>query len=209
MSDAAKTRTRKDAETRQAEIVAAAFKVFTRDGLAGAKVDAIAEEAKVSKGTVYVYYKTKEEVFKAVMMTYIQSALEKTMAGAIREDMGHEERLKAVIGGAYRLFAGSDIRKIITLLVGEGSRFPGLIKFYHDNVLMRGRMVIQTVVRAGVNDGVFRDIPVEEYPQIIMGPAMMGAIWAQHFHKYSPVNLDELYDAHIDLLLEGLRPRSD
>lgn len=205
----ARTRVRKDAETRQAEIVAAAFKVFARDGLAAAKVDAIAEEARVSKGTVYTYFKTKEEVFEAVVRTHIQTALENTVAGAISNDMSHEERLRAVLGGAYRLFAGSDIRKIVTLLVGEGGRFPKLVKFYHDNVLARGRAIVSAVVREGVNAGAFRDIPVEDYPQIIMGPAMMGAIWAQHFHKYSPVDLEKLYEAHVDLLLEGLRPRSD
>lgn len=204
---AGQARKRKDKETREAEIVEAAFQVFAEHGFAAAKIDDVAARAQVSKGTVYVYFDTKEALFEAVIRTYILASLEKTIASLSVMDMSHEDRLRYVLKRAYTMLAGSDIRKIIAMLVGEGSRFPQLIKFYHDNVMVRARAMTAGIIRAGIEDGAFRDIPVEKFPQVIVGPGMMGAIWAHHFNHLSPINLDELYDAHIDLLLNGLRPR--
>ncbi|MGF1544194.1 MAG: TetR/AcrR family transcriptional regulator [Parvularculaceae bacterium] len=192
---------------REAEIVEAAFAVFARDGFAAAKVEAVAELAKVSKGTVYVYFETKEALFEAVVRNYILASIEEVAAGARDAGLNHEDRLRAVLSGAYRLFAGSDIRKIIVMLIGEGGRFPQLLDFYHDVVLVRAREILARVVRDGVEAGAFRDAPVDKFPHLVMGPGMMGAIWTHHFNRLSPVDLDELYEAHVDLLLNGLRPR--
>ena len=116
-----------------------------------------------------------------------------------------ENRLRSALKSAYALFAGPDIRRILILLIGEGGRFPGLIKFYQDNILTKGREVISSIIREGIEAGEFREIPIEDYPQIVIGPGMMGAIWAHHFHEYSPLDLEGLYEAHMDLLIRGLR----
>ncbi|MEO1658164.1 MAG: TetR/AcrR family transcriptional regulator [Pseudomonadota bacterium] len=202
-----KPRKRKDKETRVAEIVEAAFEVFTRDGLSAAKIDDVAERAEVSKGTIYTYFETKEALFEAVVRNYILAALEEAFSKGLAQELSHEERLCQMIKAAYSLFGGTEIRRIMILLVGEGGRFPELLKLYHDIILNRAREVIGQIIGEGIEAGVFRDVPARDFPQIVMGPGMMGAIWAQHFGDLSPLNLDELYDAHIDLLLNGLRTR--
>lgn len=65
--------------------------------------------------------------------------------------------------------------------------------------------MISTIIREGIETGVFREIPIRDYPQIVFGPGMMGAIWVHHFQEYSPLDLDGLYEAHMDLLINGLR----
>ena len=71
--------------------------------------------------------------------------------------------------------------------------------------MTRGRGLIKHIIREGIDAGEFRNIPVEDFPQIVMGPGMMGAIWVHHFNHLSPIDLDALYDAHMDLLMNGLR----
>lgn len=200
-------RRRKDKETREAEIVDAAFHVFTESGFAAAKIEDVAARAKVSKGTVYVYFETKEALFEEVIRTYILASLDKTIASLSSVSRCHEERLRFILRRVYTLLAGRDIRKILIMLIGEGSRFPQLIKYYHDTVMMRARSMIGGIVRDGINDGVFRDIPVEDFPQLVVGPSLAGAVWAHHFNELTPIDLDKLYEAHIDMLLNGLRPR--
>ena len=58
---------KKRKEARIAEILQAAVEEFSENGFAGAKIEAIAARAGVAKGTVYIYYNTKEEVFEAIV----------------------------------------------------------------------------------------------------------------------------------------------
>lgn len=199
-------RVRKDKPTREAEIVTAAYTVFVRDGYAQAKIDDIAAEASVSKGTVYIYYETKQALFEAVVRNYVLSSLEKIEGDIATGRLDHEAQLRFVIERAYAQFTGAEIRKIVMLLLAEGARFPELRQFYHDKVISRGRGIITKIVRDGIRAGAFRDVPIEDFPQIIMGPAMMGAIWRENFHAFSPIDLKGLCDAHVDMLLRGLRP---
>lgn len=197
-------RRRRDKEVRQGEILDAAFDVFARDGFAAARVDEIAERAGVSKGTVYLYFATKEALFEGVVRSHIGAALDQIAVQSSREHLSHEARLRATLRASYTLLAGSKIRNIVIMLIGEGGRFPQLVEFYFNNVIVRSRSIIAKVVNDGVADGVFRPISVEAFPQLIIGPGVMGAIWAQHFQRLSPIDLDDLYEAHMDLLLNGL-----
>lgn len=159
----------------------------------------------MSKGTVYLYFKTKEAIFEGVVRRYIASTLAGIAEQATRKQLSHEARLRATLRSAYKLFTGPDIRKIVIMIVGEGDRFPELVDYYYENVIARGRDVVSSVIKDGIEAGEFRPIPVDAFPQIVIGPGVMGALWAHHFNRLSPLDLDDLYEAHMELLMGGLR----
>ena len=63
-------------QERPAELLAAALELFTERGYAATRLDDVARRAGVSKGTVYLYYSSKEELFKAVILEGLVPVLE-------------------------------------------------------------------------------------------------------------------------------------
>lgn len=193
----------KPREEREDDILHAAFDLFAGQGFAATKIEDIAKQASVSKGTVYLYFKTKEEVFEAVVRHYILSAFDRIAADMQASEMSYKERIKFLLRSAYTLFSGPE-SKIVVMLMGEGGRFPHLIEFYYNNVLLRAQGILTAIITEGIEAGEFRDIPAAKFPQAIIGPGLMGAVWKTHFDRFSPLDLDELYEVHIDILLNGL-----
>lgn len=201
----ARRRERKSREVREEEILTAAFEIFGRDGFAAAKISDIAERAGVSKGTIYVYYDTKEAIFEGVIRRFIAPMVDRVEEAVIEEAPSHEAALRRAIAIAYEKLAGPEVRAVIIMLMGEGLRFPKLVDIYYEQVVSRASKLIAAVVRAGIEAGEFRDVPVEEFPQLVTGPGMMGAIWKHHFHRHAPLDLKRLQEAHVELLLSGLK----
>lgn len=83
-------------EIRQAEIIAAATKVFGRKGFAATRADDIAAAAKIAKGTLYLYFKSKEAIYAAAVafaIQELQAEIARKSAGA----RGFRERLSTAI----------------------------------------------------------------------------------------------------------------
>src|SRR5262245_10903240 len=73
-------RWRRRAEARPQEILEAALAVFAERGFAAARMETIAARAGVSKGTLYLYFDSKEEIFKALLQTMLVSRIDEIAA---------------------------------------------------------------------------------------------------------------------------------
>ena len=149
-------RRRKDA--RPDEIIAAALIVFGEDGYAAAKLDDIAAKAGVSKGTLYLYFDTKEDLFKAV----IQSAIGQNLAAAEKLADSFPGATPELVRGIVTLLAdrilNTKLPRILKLVIGELGRFPELGRYYHDEVISRGIALLTKIVKRGIERGEFRDL---------------------------------------------------
>lgn len=201
--DVSKRRRRKG--ERPGEIAVAALKVFAEKGFAAARLEDVAESAGISKGTIYLYYPTKEALFEAVVRDAFAPPLARMAAGIEQPGMSCESLLRFVIGTMYREVIGTDRREIMRLLIAESARFPQLVEFYHREAIGRGKALLGAVLARGVASGEFRDCPAARQPEVIMGPAVLAAVWKLVFDKVEPLHLDEYMDAHLDLVLNGIR----
>jgi AcrR family transcriptional regulator len=188
-------------------ILAAALEEFVEQGFAAARLDAIAERAGIGKGTVYLYFDSKEALFEEAVRSVILPVIEGLEGAALSPQGSAEMLLRLMITTFYREVVATDRRRIVRLLIGEGPRFPRLVAFYHGEVVSRGIAALRHVLRYGVERGEFRQSAAAEFPQVVMGPAMVGAIWTMLFGEIEPLDLERLRDAHIDLLLHGLAAR--
>ena len=131
----AKAKRRRDKEVRPQEIVAAAFEEFAEKGFAETRLEDVAARAKVSKGLPYLYFKTKVELFKAVIRSVITSHFELLRERMETTELSTEEFLKGPFLSFIQELPGSRRAFIVRLLISEGYKHPELTQFYYENVI--------------------------------------------------------------------------
>ena len=129
------------------QIVAAAFEEFAEKGFAGARLEDVAARAKVSKGLPYLYFKTKVELFKAVIRSVITSHFEVIRERMETTELTIEDFLKGPFLPFLQDLVGSRRAFIVRLLIAEGHKHPELTEFYYENVISRG---IETMKRLSI-----------------------------------------------------------
>src|SRR2546426_5962987 len=145
---------RKDA--RPEEIVAAALDVFVEHGFAGARLEDVARRAGVTKGTVYLYFKSKEALFKAVVRQTIVPAIAQGEALAQAFTGSARELVERLVREYWRLVGETALAGIPKLIMAEAGTFPRLTRFYYDQVVTPGQRLMAGVIERGIKNGGFR-----------------------------------------------------
>lgn len=199
---------RKDAKPERVKLIlAAALEEFVELGFAAARLDTIAERAGVAKGTVYLYFDSKEVLFEEAVRSVILPIIEHVESLAVQPDGSAERLLGAMMRTFYREVVATDKKRVIRLLIGEGPRFPRLLAFYHAEIVARALSLIRKVIHYGIERGEFVGERVTEFPQVVFAPAVVAAIWKMLFDDIESIDLDRYCDAHLELAVSGLRPR--
>lgn len=202
-----RARRRKDA--RPGELIAAALELFVERGFAATRLDDVARRAGVSKGTVYLYFPSKEELFKQVIRTGIVPVID-AAAQLLEAHAGSSvDLLRALLHGWWERIGATNLAGIPKLMISEAGNFPDLARFYHENVIQRGRAIITEVLQRGAARGEFRPVDAALVVDTIFGPIVLMAIWRHSFGPCCPsssVDAQRFIDTHIDLLLHGLQP---
>jgi AcrR family transcriptional regulator len=196
---------RRRKEARPDEIVEAARAVFVERGFAAAKVDEIARRAGASKGTVYLYFPTKEALFEAVMRVNVLSVIEASAAAILADEITPAPaQLRMVLDTFYREFVGTDRKKLMHLMIAEGQHFPALLDFYHRDVVSRGMFLLTQLIERGSERGEFDPRGIERYPKLILGPALMAALYCNLFGERDQVDLEDYARVHIASVMRAL-----
>ena len=202
--ESARWRRRKHA--RPQEILEAALAVFAEKGFAAARMDEIAARARVSKGTIYLYFPSKEAVFKALVREMIGPQLSR-LADLAR---GHEGPVAPLLAAMLRnlghFIATSDKVVLPKMVIAEAGNFPDLARIYREEVVERGLALFGNLLRTGMERGEFREIPVQHAVRLCIAPLLLAAIWRTTFARLDPVPYDYegLIEAHVTTLLRGL-----
>lgn len=191
-------------EDRPQEITEAAFEAFAEKGYAATRVDEVAKRAGVSKGLLYLYFKTKEELFKAVVRSVVIPRLDALIEAVERSDRTSEEFLRGPFLDFAKTVPGSPIAVVIRLLVSEGHKHPDLLDFYHDNVISRGHDAIAAFLERGVQNGEFRRSAVTGNPYLFIMPVIFSVILKMLFAERSP-DTGQLIETQLDLLIAHMK----
>lgn len=196
-------------EARPAELLAAALGLFVERGFAATKLDDIAARAGVSKGTLYLYFTSKEDLFKAVIRQGILPVLEQGEEMLVQHQDDAAALLEAMLMRWWEMVGATDLAGIPKLLISEAGNFPEVAQYYYENVIVRGRGLIRQMLERGIATKQFCVGDIESTIDVILAPQMMLTIW-----RYSLAPCDcgkqdpKIYlRTHIDLLLNGLRAK--
>lgn len=199
---------RRRKEARPQEIVDAALEVFAERGYAAARLEDVASRAGVSKGTLYLYFPNKEELFKAVIRSAILPNLElaeRLLAEFPGPSMDILERLLSGIAGKVM---ATRVGAIPKLMIAEAGNFPELARFYYDTVIARGFRVVGGVLERGIARGEFRPVEVAPTVRLVVAPMLMIALWRTSFEPVegAPLDVDAMIRTHVDHLRRALAP---
>ena len=191
-------------QDRPQEITEAAFAVFTENGYAGTRVEEVAKRAGVSKGLLYLYFKTKEELFKSVIRSLVIPRIDALTKFVDQSELSSEEFLRGPFLDFAKQLPGSPISVVVRLMIAEGPKHPDLVNFYWDNVVSRGLAAINELLQRGVKNGEFQKSAVSEQPELFIMPAVFSVIFNLLFSERS-IDTDHLIETQIDLLITHLK----
>lgn len=197
---------RKDA--RPQELLAAAIDLFVERGFAATRLEDVARRAGVSKGTLYLYYANKEDLFKAVVRESIVPVIGDAELSVAEFDGHSADLLRDVILTWWRRIGSTKASGISKLIMAEADNFPELARFYREEVINRGTRMISSMLERGVQRGEFRSVNIPQVTQVLIAPMLMLSTW---MHTIAPCERCDLQpqaflDAFLDISLNGLLP---
>lgn len=197
-------RFRRRKEDRPQEITEAALHAFAENGYAATRVEEVAKRAGVSKGLLYLYFRTKEELFKAVVRSFVVPKIDELTEVVDSNELSSEAFLRGPFLDFVKTLPGSPVSVLVRLMIAEGPKHPDLLQFYWDNVISRGLGALQQVIDRGVDEGEFRPTVANEFPHLFVMPVVFSVIFRLLFEKQSP-DTDKLIEAQLDLLLDNMQ----
>ena len=194
-------------EARPSELTAAALNLFVEKGFAATRLEDVAQHAGVSKGTLYLYFDSKEALFKAVIQEGIVPVMAENEAIAAQHSGSSFDLLEKLLRNWWQRIGQTGFAGIPKLMVAEARNFPDVAHFYYENVIKRGRALVGAALERGMASGEFRRLDVETTIDVIIAPILMLLIWRHSMACCQSTEGDPgLYlQIHVDLLRQGLR----
>jgi AcrR family transcriptional regulator len=202
------TRARRKAE-RPSEILDAAFEEFALHGYAAARLEDVAARAGVTKGTIYVYFESKERVFEALVRERGKVARERM--APFFEDRGDPtiESIRADLDFLFRACTDDQReQELLRLLISEATRFPALVDEHFETVFDPLLEKLKERLQRGAEIGTIRAAPAIEYPELLMSPALAMHVCRLLFADRWPLDTERYIETSVDLLLNGLLPNA-
>jgi len=194
-------------EARPAELISAALDLFVERGFSATRLEDVAARAGVSKGTLYLYFPSKEDLFKAVVRGGIVPAIERAEK-LVDEHQGSSDALiRNLVKGWWASVGSTRLGGIPKLMISESRNFPELTQFYYREVISRGPRLVAAAVQRGIDAGEFRRVDVDYVRQLVIAPLWLLTVWRFSFEYCEDHKLDPMkyLDSHLDLILRGLK----
>ena len=196
---------RKDA--RPGELLDAALDLFVEKGFAATRSEEVAAHAGVSKGTLFLYFPSKEELFKAVVRENISGRFQEWNDEFESFQGNSADMLRYCMKVWWDRLGAGRASGLTKLVISEARNFPDVAMFYHQEVIVPGQDLIRRMLQRGIDRGEFqvRDIDYAIYSLIapmtflIMMKHSIGACVAQGY----PLDPERYIAAQIDTMLNG------
>lgn len=196
---------------RPQELLDAALTLFIEKGLAGTRTDDVAKLAGVSKGTLYLYYPSKDELFKAVVRAHLTQVIVEGGDLVDQYEGSSSELLQALAQTWWSRVGQSQAAGIIKLIVAEAANFPDLAQFYMDEVVEPCHRLLGRAVQRGIDRGEFRPMDVSSVVMALVAPVQFLVLYKQCANACAtntiPLDPDTFIRTQIELLLRGLETR--
>lgn len=202
----AKPRWERRKDARPQELLSAALDLFVERGYAATRLEEVAARAGVSKGTLYLYFANKEELFKAVVREHMVPVLAGMEAQVASHAGSASDMLRALLLGWWERIGSTRLSGISKLIMAESGNFPDVASFYHEEVIQRGENLITRILESGIASGEFRPVDVPNARRVVVATVLMLMLWTQSFSAYTPQQLSgpAYLECFLDMALNGM-----
>ena len=200
---------RRRKEARPQELLDAALALFVEKGFAAARADEVARRAGVSKGTLYLYYPSKAELFKAVVRHTLSHLIAEGQHKVEQFQGTSSELIATLLEGWWECVGCTPAAGIHKVMLAEARNFPELAQFYADEVSVPAERLFRSAVRRGIERGEFRALPLDATTHALMAPMIFLALQQHSFGACrvrgtgAPEPLALLH-THLEIILHGL-----
>lgn len=196
-------------EARPGELLDAALDLFVEKGFAATRVEEVAARAGVSKGTLFLYFPSKDELFKAVMRESIAGRLVEWNSDFEAFKGSSCEMLGYCMNSWWDRVGATRASGLTKLMMSEAANFPDIAAFYQHEVVQPGHSLIRRILQRGIDRGEFRSMDLDYAVYSVVAP-MVFMILSQHsMGVCMPNNLtldpQKYIAAQLDILLNGMR----
>ncbi len=200
-------------EARPGELLEAALDLFVEKGFAATRVDEVAARAGVSKGTLFLYFPSKEELFKAVVRHNIAGRFAEWQSELEAFEGTTSDLLRYCYAVWWERIGATKASGITKLMFSEAQNFPEITEFYQQEVILPGQALIRRIVERGIQRGEFRPVPLDYIVHVVLAPMIFLMMWKHSVGACIPDSVGlrpELYmQAQVDNVLYGLMVRPD
>lgn len=208
---------RRRKEARPQELLDAALALFVQKGFAATRAEEVAAAAGVSKGTLYLYYPSKEELLKAVIAHYLSARIA-AAAEATDAEGSPTALLRGVLIDWWTGLYDSPAAGVFKLVITEVRNFPDIAAYYHREVVQRAHDLLGGILRRGIAQGEFRAVDVDHAVHSLVLPLVMICLHRHSLGACAPADgttacadwhLDgrAFIGQHVHLVLDGLAAR--
>ncbi len=193
-------------EARPAEILDAALQEFVSHGFTATRLDDIAHRAGCTKGTIFLYFESKEELFKAIVREHLLPVIVNAEERVDQHEGSARDLLRELVHARWDQMVNSPLSGVPKLVISEAGQFPELVSFFYDEIIARSHALFARVLRDGIARGEFRDLDVEYVTRALMAPLLVAALWKHsiQLHVTQEMDPEKYFDTSLDLLLAGL-----
>jgi TetR/AcrR family transcriptional regulator len=200
-------------EARPQELLDAALELFVEKGFAATRSEEVAARAGVAKGTLYLYYPSKEDLLKAVVRENLSTLIAEaaSMAGSF-EGTTHE-LLVLLMQTWWERVGNTPAAGIFKIILTEMGNFPDFARFYVQEVIEPGQQLFSGVIERGIASGELRPVNVLETVHVLIFPMLMMCL---HRHSLGAcagmkpmLDPASFIETHVDVVVHGLLARGD
>jgi AcrR family transcriptional regulator len=197
---------RRRKKARPEELITAALQLFAEQGFAKTSLKDVGKKAGVSKATVYLYFKNKEDLLLAAVQKSVVPILDFADDYEIDSDAPASEMIRSLVHRWIDEFAACSAEGLPKLVVAEAGNFPALGQLYVDAVLQRARRLFQRIIKRGIEAGEFRAVDVREVVHVLLAPLLHAQVHSASLGAYDPAfpEVHAFLDTHIDLFLAAI-----
>jgi len=198
---------RKDA--RPGELLNAALAMFVEKGFAATRLDEVAARAGVSKGTLFLYFPSKVDLFKAVVRENIAGRLGEWNEEFHSFEGSSAELLRYCMRSWWERIGMTAASGITKLVMSEAGSFPEIAAFYQQEVIGPGHELLRRVLQRGIDRGEFRPMHMEYAVYSLIAPMIFLLMWKHSMAPCCPASQQieplAFLDSQVSLLLHGMQ----
>lgn len=200
-----RARTAEAKEKRRRALLAAALDEFVERGFTAARMDDIAARAGLSKGTLYLYFDSKEAIFAGLVDSVALPNVAQ-MEAFLAEAPSAQTALRRLMGFLPHLIGETDLPRLAKVLIADSGAFPEVVRRYRTQVIDRVLAAVAALLERGRASGELTVGDPALTARLVVAPVLMSAVWRVVFEgdPAARVDLHALFATHEKMLLRAL-----
>ena len=198
-------------EARPGELLDAALDLFVEKGFAATRSEEVAARAGVSKGTLFLYFPSKEELFKAVVRENISGRFAEWQEEFANFEGTTADMVRYCMQVWWERLGATRASGITKLMISEARNFPELAAFYQQEVIRPGTELIRRILQRGITRGEFRAVDLDYAVFGLIAPMIFLIMMKHSLGPCSPqdyqLDPQRYVETQVEMLLQGLVAR--